>query len=474
MERALKTLPETLDETYERILKEIDKNLQEEVLTLLRWLAYSQRPLSLSEITETITIDLGQEGGIVDADNRPEPEDVVKLLSALVIVKHKIDEEATDDNEELADDSGSNANTQLVLQDMYIQLAHFSVKEYLQSPRSVSLRFHLVVDQDQHFLSNCCLVYLMRYAESEKRTGSKRDFVTFPLLFYAAHSWSEHYTDTGNIQYTLSFLQSRMAIESWHKIESMGHIMKLLKLPSANSTCTIGLYLASFFGLNTVAQAMIELGADINAKCGAFGTALEAAVRYGHEKIVKMLIAAGADVSGGEKGDGPLYIACQSGNVQIIRRLIEAGAGSSVKQKDHHKAIEIAAKWGQEAIVDLLIDAAADFNVRHGDLIRPLIGAAGGGQEHLVKRFIKHYGTDTALGVKDLRMPLLAAVENGKVHIIRLLIEAGADINAQDEAYCTALQAAIYRLHNEGILLEVGADINKSGILSALQAAIAT
>ena len=71
---------------------------------------------------------------------------------------------------------------------------------------------------------------------------------------------------------------------------------------------------------------------------------------------------------------------------------------------------------------------------------------------------------------------LLAASEEGNETMVRLLLEGGADVNAQGGEYGTALQAASYKGHREIslLLLEMGADVNAQGgrYGNALQAAI--
>ena len=61
--------------------------------------------------------------------------------------------------------------------------------------------------------------------------------------------------------------------------------------------------------------------------------------------------------------------------------------------------------------------------------------------------------------------PLQAAANHGEDEIIKLLLEWGADVNAQGGYYGNALQAAAYSGNKEAVelLLERGADINAQG-----------
>jgi ankyrin repeat protein len=66
--------------------------------------------------------------------------------------------------------------------------------------------------------------------------------------------------------------------------------------------------------------------------------------------------------------------------------------------------------------------------------------------------------------VFDGRTPLDAATERGRVEIVKLLLDEGADVNWTNEYGWTALYAAVYYGHIEivKLLLHSGADVNKS------------
>lgn len=64
VKEALKALPATLDETYIRMLCGIKEMYYKEAMTLLRWLAYSSRPLTLEELSEAAIIDPDSVDGV--------------------------------------------------------------------------------------------------------------------------------------------------------------------------------------------------------------------------------------------------------------------------------------------------------------------------------------------------------------------------------------------------------------------------
>ncbi|KAI9871132.1 MAG: hypothetical protein M1830_003282, partial [Pleopsidium flavum] len=123
--KTLKTLPRTLDETYERILKSIDEDYQAEAFIALQWLAFSARPMRLEEIAEAVSM-AGKEPPVYDPANRlSDPTDVLTICSSLVTLTTRKGDRSHEPEE---------VNE--------LRLAHFSVKEYLISQR-ITGRFRI-------------------------------------------------------------------------------------------------------------------------------------------------------------------------------------------------------------------------------------------------------------------------------------------------------------------------------------------
>ena len=58
LRRVLEELPKSLDETYKRILKEINNSNQKQAHRLLQCLAVASRPLRVEELAEVLAFDL--------------------------------------------------------------------------------------------------------------------------------------------------------------------------------------------------------------------------------------------------------------------------------------------------------------------------------------------------------------------------------------------------------------------------------
>ena len=64
MRRTLDELPESLDETYERVLREIKKPDRDNALRLLQCLVAATRPLLVEELAELLAVYVDSSDGI--------------------------------------------------------------------------------------------------------------------------------------------------------------------------------------------------------------------------------------------------------------------------------------------------------------------------------------------------------------------------------------------------------------------------
>jgi hypothetical protein len=86
LRRTLKALPKSLDETYDRILLNIDEQHSDQALKIMQWLAFSARPVTLEEVGEALTVDLDH-GCMLEPDARlQDSHDILTICCSLVTV----------------------------------------------------------------------------------------------------------------------------------------------------------------------------------------------------------------------------------------------------------------------------------------------------------------------------------------------------------------------------------------------------
>ncbi|TKA71192.1 hypothetical protein B0A55_11985 [Friedmanniomyces simplex] len=121
----------------------------------------------------------------------------------------------------------------------------------------------------------------------------------------------------------------------------------------------------------------------------------------------------------GELLAAPMRTAASSGDVQTVRRMLEAGVDVNTVAEDGGTALQIAAFRGQEAVVDLLLQWKADPN-----LSTPLMSAVSTGVSPKIAAKLIQAG---AVATPEA---LWRAAARGDTAAAKTLLEAGVDVNA--------------------------------------------
>jgi ankyrin repeat domain-containing protein 50 len=113
------------------------------------------------------------------------------------------------------------------------------------------------------------------------------------------------------------------------------------------------------------------------------------------------------------------------------------------------------------AIATLLIEKGADPNVSTDDFRSPLGSAVDQNDESMIRQLLDA-GADVNV---DGGQPFLSAGRIGKTHIVKLLIDAGAEIYIQQGVSGHALQKAATwgRIDVCKLLISLGVDVNAQG-----------
>jgi ankyrin repeat protein len=109
-------------------------------------------------------------------------------------------------------------------------------------------------------------------------------------------------------------------------------------------------------------EALLEQGADVNAKDDQGRTALMFAVVNAHADTVKTLLTHGAEVNASaDDGSTALMLGAIAGDVGIVQRLLDRGADVRAQfAHDGKTVLKTAEEHGQLQIVELLKQAGAE------------------------------------------------------------------------------------------------------------------
>jgi len=218
---------------------------------------------------------------------------------------------------------------------------------------------------------------------------------------------------------------------------------------------------AAMQGNKSVVRTLLQQKADVNAPQMDGTTALHWAVEADDLELTDLLIRAGAHVSAANKaGATPLLLATINGNSALIERLIAAGADPNAPlTKSADTALMMASRTGKIEAVKVLVDHGAWVNAketwggttalmwavseRHSDVAKLLIdhGADVNAKSNFVPSASgRGFEGTTPVAAKPnqgieefasgLLTPLMFAAREDDIESARLLVKAGADINA--------------------------------------------
>lgn len=217
---------------------------------------------------------------------------------------------------------------------------------------------------------------------------------------------------------------------------------------------------------------------------------LHIASHRGYRSIVEKLLSKGADINQRSDDDfTALLFAAERNQHEVLELLLHNGANTNMKRKDGWNAMICAINEDFIQSVDVLLKHG-NYNVNeiHVGLISGggevaydatlLHFAAGKGNLEMVKYLVETAKADVNIVVPTLEKPIVLAVREGFLEIVKYFVELGMDINEKCSKKFTLLHHAAASKKSVNIfiyLLENGADFNakfyipEMGDISALQ-----
>lgn len=472
--QALKQLPATLDQTYERILANIEKEYYQEAFAIFNWLTASKRPLTLRELAEAAVVQP------TDADFDPagrllEPKEVLHICGCLITCSPSEDQVSHGSTE----DAG------------IVRFAHYTVQEYFLSGRAN--RFNMTHVTSDNYVMSSCLIYLQHL-----KTTTDPTVDDFPLLAYAAEHWFEHCRKRKTMN---ALTQRHVTMVFGDKFDL--HASKWLQWcePCTNSGkmhlqprahfATLRypgpLFYAVHHDLEETVVYLLKTGVPVNELHDFqldldhmdvdVQTSLQLAVTEDASSTQRHIIHLGTRLGLQNErylvqSQTPLHLAVRSGNTALTQLLLESGADPNVPIQFRHQETFPAARYSS---------------------VLPLQDALRGLRPNgsILKALLEH-GASTDIYVYGFPILLYSARHTFRyfsTEIASLLLHAGADVHPRDtsakgEAMRTALLAACCSWHGYSppykhrsglvqLLIDFGANPNDTDCpFTALQIAV--
>jgi len=443
----LDELPETLDETYERVLKEINKSKRGHAHRLLQCLTVAVRPLRIAELAEVLAVDFGTTSGGKTPNLNPDwrwedqKQAVLSTCSSLIAVV------------------GENG-------DQVVQFSHFSVKEFLTSPRLADSnpdvsRFHVPLGPAHVILARACLGTLLRLDVHVNLYDVEEGF---PLARYAAEHWVKH----GQFEDVSSRLREEMEIlfdpdgpyfYPWirvHNIDLEHSDLSTLRSYTWDYWYKSAppLYYAALCGFQNLAEHLIDnCSQEVNVRGGYCISPLAAALANGHFKTAQLLYKRGGDIHVAGHGRRTLLHASSiTGQIRIVQWLLSHDADPNVREDTGRTPLILAANNGWLEVVRILLQHNADINMLGDNYQTPLHRASRHGYPDVTRLLLEH-GAEVNAPDRNGSTPLHLISPNellsggfcpkpkeGGLEVARLLIEYGADVFAENNNGKTPFQ----------------------------------
>ena len=218
------------------------------------------------------------------------------------------------------------------------------------------------------------------------------------------------------------------------------------------------LHLAASKGLDDIAALLLERGADPTDVDDEGLTALHVALLGGHQSLARKLVDAGAFVD--------LDAAAGLGDLKKVQRFLTRYASeAAILTKRASQALSFAAACGELEAIELLLAIGADVNATANHQ-RPLYYAIQNGHSRSTEALLAaKAGTSFDIyhrGWSPHEPRLHRVVRTQKVDDLRRLLTTGLDVDLYDGEERTALHIAARDGHLEvaRLLLDAGATIN--------------
>ncbi|KAH9073482.1 hypothetical protein EDB83DRAFT_76113 [Lactarius deliciosus] len=347
--QTLKELPESLDETYERIIMGIKKGNQAHAYRMLQCLTVAIRPLSVEELAELLALDFDTAKEGVPRLNtdwrwRDHEQAVLSVCSSLVTIVG-------------ADDS------------QVVQFSHFSVKEFLMSDRLAMStndisQYYIVLEDADTVLARACLGVLLRDTVNQD-VADNVSLVQYAACHWVAHAQVENVAPRIRGGMQRLFDTNKPYFSAWVRLYDIDEKFGPDDLKDKRDPQAAPLCYAALCGFNEIVSILTlenpQYASAVGCGCG---TAIHAASLRGHVQIVRSLLQCGVDVDvRGVWNWTPLHLASWGGHVDTVQCLLDQGA--DVNLQDNYDRTPLYLAKAHE-----ILDVVRVLRVHHSDVNR--------------------------------------------------------------------------------------------------------
>jgi ankyrin repeat protein len=461
LRRKLREIPGDLHELFRDILTR-DTHNKDGLVLCIQWILFAKQPLSPEQLYHAIL-----SGVDLEAVAEWDPEEITKDVVKRFIL---------DSSKGLAEATAS--------KEQRVQFIHESVRDFLLKENGLGKIWpefgSNFQGQSHERLKQCCLNYisldvatslkipneLPKASSHEAKVLRKSATQTFPFLEYAVRDVLYHAdTAEGGSVSQADFLDSFPVLQ-WVKLDNLFEKHEIRRHTKHVSL----LYLLAELNMANLIRVLSSASRCMDEEVERYGCPLFAAAATSSEKAVEVCLES-IQV---QQADGDPVAA--EGEQQSQHKSDQRAARRDFVYSKNKDFLLNAAECGHDGVLSLLIKLGR-FSINSEDSRNRTIlwWASRNGCEASARLLLAIDSAMVNSKDKDNKTPLFVAAEQGNLGVIKVLLDKGADVNAQSGSYCNALYAASFNNRKEVVtlLLDKGADVNAQGenYGNALQAA---
>ena len=238
-------------------------------------------------------------------------------------------------------------------------------------------------------------------------------------------------------------------LHSCHSHAETTHVL-LKNGADVNSVTNLGatpLFLAARSGVYDVVKALLSYNPDLELTLADGASALIGGIRSGNAEVVRLLLEAGANINHqSERNRFPLQFAVERNMVDVLRVLMEYSPKLDLVDDDGDTALHCINSDTSIEIVKILVNAGVDVNFRNRNRDTPICKAVWSNIPETLIYLAKKAKLDIVGGIRG--GPLHIACYRSDLRLVKILVEAGADVNLTDPVAGTPLQIACRSLES--------------------------
>ncbi|KAE9405343.1 hypothetical protein BT96DRAFT_1015751 [Gymnopus androsaceus JB14] len=432
---ALLNLPKTLYETYERILSSIDAKGPTETHAarrILQWIVGSSTPITLTEISSALQIEVGQPK--LNEDLRLfDEEEILSICKSLVICRSGV-----------------------------VSLSHFTVKEFLvqETLAGLNIGHYTMLNSTLHYeLSLHCLTYLLLDVFKMGPAPSKELYAErlkeYPFLPCAVIQLPDHLSSAPQNNEEIYSLISRLLLDPtlrhYDSFTQTEQFMSFIGFTSKNydvlnrdhSYVDIGLsppWFVAWCRTGWIAQRLLRerpewLNAEAFSPNWIYGTPLCWAIHMGSWDIVQVILDSGADIDKKSvvcetrfrhsRPSSPLEhaFACRSSG-EGVKLLLDRGAKVSFEE------LSSVVYHAREEFIPLVLERCPLSQLQPHERSEIIVTAVRTGHIGMVQALLDAGCDPNAVDPGSGKGTLQAAIELGTTGVVDVLIRGGASPEA--------------------------------------------